>query len=425
VNQATIVLCLLLVVLVLFVPRRLVLLPFIIATCLVPMNQEIIIADLNFTVLRFCVLAGLVRFVVRNEIRHIRWNVFDKLVLAWSVVGSIVYVIQWGSTDAVVYKCGMMFDCLGMYWLFRNAITCWDDIIRVIRYFAFFAIISAPLIMLEKFQQRSFYEIFGPVGAQFHRGRFRCAGPFPHSIMMGLFWTNLLPLFYACIKVGINKSLHYVALAAALGCIALSASSTPIIATAAIIVFWNIYYFRQYGWQILWGVIGVLTALHLVMKAPVWHLISRVDVFSGSTGWHRYQLIDEAVKHFGEWVFLGCRDTGNWSEGLRDVTNQFILEGVEGGFITLAVFIILLVVAIRTAGSYSLRRISPVYQWLAWGICVSLLGHCISFFGVSYFGQIKMLLYLTFAIVGLTYDFLDRTVCSVKAAAPGPVVLET
>ena len=387
------------------------------------MNQKVLVAGLNFTVLRFCVLAGLVRFVARNEIRHIRWNTFDKLVLAWSVVGSIIYVIQWGSMSAVIYKCGVMFDCLGMYLVFRNTITCWGDIIIAIRYFAIFAIISAPLIMLEKFQQKSFYEIFGPVGAQFHRGRFRCAGPFPHYIMMGLFWANLLPLFYACVRAGIGKSLHYIAIAAALVCIALSASSTPIISMAAIIVLWNIYSLRRYGRQIFWGIIGSLVLLQIGMNTPVWHLIARVDLFSGSTGWHRYELINEAVDHFGEWAFLGCQSTAHWGEGLTDITNQFILEGVEGGFITLAVFVILLFFAIKTMGGYSLRKIPSCYQWLAWGVCISLLGHCISFFGVSYFGQIKMLLYLTFAIVGLTYDLQASPARSVRMAAPGSVAV--
>jgi hypothetical protein len=322
---------------------------------------------------------------------------------------------------AVIYKCGVMFDCLGMYWLFRNTITCWNDVIQAIRYFAFFAIISAPLIVLEKIQERSFYEIFGPVGAQFHRGRFRCAGPFPHFIMMGLFWTNLLPIFYACKKAGQSKSFYYIAIAAALVCIAMSASSTPLISLMAIIVFWNIYTWRRYGIRIFWSIAGILTMLHMIMKAPVWHLIARVDVFSGSTGWHRYALIDQAINHFGEWVFLGCRNTEHWGEGLMDVTNQFILEGVEGGLITMVIFIILLAVAIRTMGSFSLSRIPAPYQWLAWGICISLIGHCVSFFGVSYFGQIKMLLYLTFAIAGLTYDFQGVTVRPARAA---PVAAE-
>jgi len=37
-----------------------------------------------------------------------------------------------------------------------------------------------------------------------------------------------------------------------------------------------------------------------------------------------------------------------------------------------------------------------------------MLGHCLSFIGVSYFGQIMMLLYLMFAIVGFVYEMSMR-----------------
>jgi hypothetical protein len=66
-------------------------------------------------------------------------------------------------------------------------------------------------------------------------------------------------------------------------------------------------------------------------------------------------------------------------------------------------FIIILIVAIKTAVGYSLRRVPAEQQRLAWGICVMMLGHCISFFGVSYFGQIRMLLFLSLALVGWIY----------------------
>jgi hypothetical protein len=41
------------------------------------------------------------------------------------------------------------------------------------------------------------------------------------------------------------------------------------------------------------GLVGALAVLHFfVMQAPVWHLISRIDLIGGSTGWHRYIIFD-------------------------------------------------------------------------------------------------------------------------------------
>jgi len=98
---------------------------------------------------------------------------------------------------------------------------------------------------------------------------------------------------------------------------------------------------------------------------------------------------------------------------LVDVTNQFVLEGVRGGILTLALFCLLMFSAVRITGRYSLRSMPRGQQWLAWGVCVSVIGHCISFFGVSYFGQIRMLLYLTFALVAFVYDMNPAAVMRV------------
>ena len=74
----TLLITCLLVVLILGLPRKWVLLPFVMAACIVPTDQRIIIADLDFTTLRFCVLAAMIRLWLNNEIVPTRWNNFDK-----------------------------------------------------------------------------------------------------------------------------------------------------------------------------------------------------------------------------------------------------------------------------------------------------------------------------------------------------------
>jgi hypothetical protein len=144
------------------------------------------------------------------------------------------------------------------------------------------------------------------------------------------------------------------------------------------------------------------------MQAPVWHLISRIGVVGGSTGWHRFNLIDQAINHFGEWLFLGCRSTAHWGRGLTDITNQYILEGVRGGFVTLALFLVMIYMALRTLLSLSLQHQEHKQQFLIWCLLVTILGHCVSFFGVSYFGQIMMWWYMTLAAVSFLYDDKKR-----------------
>lgn len=384
--------------------RRLFLLPFIMAACVVPMNQRIILLNLDFTLLRILMIVGILRLTMRSELRAIQWNTFDKLILLWVLVGSVVYVAQRGSLSAVIYKAGFMLDSLGTYWLFRQVVRDWDEISLTVKLFAVFAMLTAPFIALEKFQQTSFFSIFGPTLGKFHRGRFRAAGPFPHYIIMGCFWASLLPFFYAQIKLNKSKLFYWFAIIAIFSNVYFSASSTPIMTVCAIIVFWNLYSYRMHGKTIFWTICCGLFMLHMIMQAPVWHLISRIDVFGGSTGFHRYFLFNNFINHMSEWFLIGTQSTAHWGHSQSDITNQFVLEGVRGGMVTLVIFILIVYRAVKIPGKFSLGCITPEVQWMSWAICVSMLGHFTTFWGVSYFGQINMLLFFIFALVGFTLE---------------------
>ena len=116
---------------------------------------------------------------------------------------------------------------------------------------------------------------------------------------------------------------------------------------------------------------------------------------------------------------MGCRDVEHWGVFKGDTTNQYVLEGVRGGAITLVIFIILVVQAVRITGICSMASRNRETRILYWGFCVSILGHCVSFWGVSYFGQIMMLLFFTLAIVSFAADRLQVvSVDASKVAAP-------
>lgn len=400
ITPTTVIITVILSISILVVPRKYFLLPFIVAACFIPGSGRVIIADLDFTPVRICVLFGVLRLLVRGEVIQIHWNKFDKLFLIWSILGAVIYVLQWHDMRAAIYKSGMLFDGLGLYWIFRQNIRSWECIGLSVKLFAVFAIISVLFVIAERITHVNLFSFLGNVGTGVHRGRYRCYGAFGSSIILGLFWASLIPWFLAYIKAKSDIILNVTAVISSLICVILSGSSTPFITVGAILFFFALYRYRAYGRQIALGFCFLLFALHVVMEAPVWHLISRVSVFSGSTGWHRYYLIDQAIEHFDEWILLGTRVTEHWGPSLHDLANQYVFEGVTGGVVTLLVFIILLIYAVKITGTFSLHGDNDKYKWLSWGICVSILGHCVSFLAISYFTQMKMLLYLTFAIVG-------------------------
>ena len=390
--------------LVLVVPRKYVLAPFIIGACFLPADQRIIIAGLDFTVLRILVVAGILRLLVRGENRVVHLNRFDIILFVWVLVGAIVYVLLWLDSRALIYKCGVLFDVLGLYWLFRLNIRSWSDIIFTFKVLAVSAVALAPFVGYEWSTGHNPFTSVGQVLTDVRQDRYRCQAAFPHAIMLGLFWATQVPLFIGLATIEKKKLFWALAVGASVFIVIASASSTPLATLVAVCLFLLLYKVRKHGRSIAWAVCGIVILLNLVMNAPVWHLISRVNMVGGSTGWHRFFLIDQFVKHFGEWVLIGTRDTSHWGRGLGDVTNQYIAQGITGGLITLVLFIYLLVVAVRTVGSFSLRPLPAQMQWFAWCVCVSMLGHCVSFLGVTYFGQIRMLLYLTFAMTSAIYQ---------------------
>ncbi len=408
INQATILVTVLLAIQLFIVPRKYFLLPFILAACFVPADQRVLIFDLDFTPLRILVLVGFFRTILLGERLTFKWNRFDKLVLLWAICGALIYIIQWANMKALIYKCGMLFDVIGLYWLFRININSWGDIKFAIKVFAVCSLVLMVLVGLEWATGKNPFAVLGRVATSVRKGRYRCQASFPHSIMFGLFWTSLLPLFVGFARQDKDKMLLWSAVAASIFIVAATSSSTPILTLLIVLVLLCAYRWRKYTVCAGWSLFASLIALHIVMAAPVWHLISRIGIIGGSTGWHRYNLINQGINHFGEWAFLGCRSTAHWGWGLTDITNQYILEGVRGGFLTLALFLVIIYIALRTFLRLSLQHQEHKQQFLAWCLFVTILGHCVAFFGVSYFGQIMMWWYMTLAVVSFLYEDKKR-----------------
>ena len=82
-------------------------------------------------------------------------------------------------------------------------------------------------------------------------------------------------------------------------------------------------------------------ALHLVMHGPVWSLIEKIDLTGGSSSYHRYMLVDNCIRHFGDWWLLGSRNYGDWGWDMWDLCNQFVVNALTGGLVTLVLYIMI------------------------------------------------------------------------------------
>jgi hypothetical protein len=170
------------------------------------------------------------------------------------------------------------------------------------------------------------------------------------------------------------------------------------------------------GWMkpVRWGLLFGLIALHMVMKQPVWHLICRIDMVGGSTGYHRFRLIQGAIDFFPEWCLMGTASTAHWGWHLYDVTNQYVLEAVRGGAVTLGLFVAIIGVAFQQVGRLRKSVEGQRYrEVVAWGLGVALFVHCMNFLAISYFGQIITVWYLTLGAIGSL-----GPLAAARAAAP-------
>jgi hypothetical protein len=162
------------------------------------------------------------------------------------------------------------------------------------------------------------------------------------------------------------------------------------------------------------GAIVALICLNFVMKAPVWFVLARVDVFSGSTGYHRALLIDSAIKNLKDWWLIGSKSTAAWEDEdqhLFDVTNQYLVVGSEGGLISMLLFIWIIARSFRYVGLSEQTAEEwerpPSEQFLIWGLGASLFAHVVSYMSVSYFDQNIVNWYLLLAIIAtIGHEFL-------------------
>jgi hypothetical protein len=390
---------------ILFLPRRWAVFPFLVMACFVSSAQRIVVAGLDFDFLRIMVLFGVMRLVFRKEHINFIWKPLDTVIVFWAISSMFFFVVQQGTFGAVVNRLGIAFDAFGMYFVFRCLIKDWQDLDRMVFGVIIISIPVAVFFMLENRTGRNIFSIFGGVApiTSVREGRLRCQGAYTHAILAGCFWASLMPLIAAYWwKSKKDRIWAVVGIVASMIIIFCCASSTPVMGTIAAIIGGMMFFWRKYMRSIRWGFLLMLVALHMVMNHPVWHLICRVSAVGGSTGWHRFVLIDGAIRNFGDWWFSGCSaDTvASWGVWAGDVTNQYLVEGIRGGFVTMCLFVVVISVAFRGVGRRWRLHVQHRYCLaLSWAIGVSLFVHCINFIGVAYFGQIHIIWYMLLAII--------------------------
>jgi hypothetical protein len=338
-----------------------------------------------------------------------------------------VFSLQWMQSQALIKSLGDLLDALGGYFVLRFVIHDRTDIIRAIKVLAVVAMVTAPLMVNEQISHKNIFGLLGGVAnvPAVRDGQVRSQGAFAVYITAGVFGASLIPL---CIWLWTSGGSRVLA---ALGAISgtvmtmTSHSSTPLLAYAFGLVGLAFWPFRNRMRLFRWGIVLVLAALQLSMKAPFWALIARIDLTGSSSGYQRYQLIDTCIRHFWDWWLLGARNYDAWGFNMWDLSNQYVAYAVTGGLLSIVLFIGVISRSFSRLGT-ARKRIAGnrKQEWFLWCLAAALLAHVTAYFGIGYFDQMQFAWYALLAMISvagsevtalasrsrtLTRTFLDGT----------------
>lgn len=396
----------------LFLSRRLAPLPLLVGACYMTLGQGLELGSFTFTVIRILVAAGLVRVVIRGERISGGMNSLDRLMIVWAIWALISSAFHDDPSGALVFRLGLVYNTCGIYFLLRVFCRSFEDVMELCRITALLLVPIAVEMVYETLTLHNLFSVFEgvPESPAIREGRARAQGPFAHSILAGTVGAASLPLMCGLWRQ--NRKTAILGGLASATMIFASGSSGPIVSAAAGVGAMLMWYHRDKMRLFRWLTLLAYIGLDLVMKAPAYYIIGRINLVGGSTGYHRAALIEAALRHLHEWWLAGTDYTRHWmptgvswDAGHTDITNHYIQLGVIGGLPLMLLFIAILAKGFSFVG-LTLRQgreFDPESQFVVWALGAALFAHAATFISVSYFDQSFVFIYLNLAAIGSVY----------------------
>ena len=401
-------------------PIRLIPLILIGLAVYIPSAQRLVLGGADFPFLRLVILVAIARLLLAHRLMIFRIGAMDLLVFAGASAKLLLMPAVTGDLGILVQQVGSAIDTVGMYLVARATIRSVEDITALASRAFLVCLPVAAVFAIERATGRNMLSVFGgiPLFTDVREGRLRCQGAFQHAILAGCYFVALLPLWLGLWRT--SQRARWTAIGGTLLTVLIvftTASSTPVAALLFVAFAFIAYTFWMHLRLVWLAAIVVAVALHFIMERGIWHVIARIDLVGGSTGWHRYHLIEQAINHLGEWWAVGTLSTRHWGWGLQDVTNQYLLEGVRGGVWAMFALMATIVLGLRACGFW-LRRLPPgsAHHLVVYGIGASLFAQAAIFLAVSYFGQNTMIWYLTIALGAFLAESAAVEVARTRAA---------
>jgi hypothetical protein len=395
--------------LILFLPRKYAVVPFLLSSILIPQDQVLVIGGSHFPVLRVLIIFGMIRLIVikaqGKSVFSGGLNKIDISLMLLSVTTAVAGVLLFQTGRAVVFQFGELYSALGAYFLLRCFIRDRDDVLLTIRTLAFIVAVLGGVMICEQLTNgwNPYFLLGGARGiwSMERSGAIRAMGSFGQPLLAGTFGAVAVPLL-----IGLWMKENRYRLTAAIGMVGAtvmalaSHSSTCLAGVLAGLFALSLWPVRGMLRLIRWGIVIMVVSLHMVMKAPVWHLIARIDLANGSSSWQRFYLIDTCIQHFWDWWLVGTSSNADWGWDMWDTANQYVSHAYRGGLLGLVFFIAILVYGFKYLGRARQAATDKKEQLFAWALGATLFAFTVSFIGTSLWDQSIVEWYMFLALIG-------------------------
>jgi hypothetical protein len=294
--------------------------------------------------------------------------------------------------QAFVNGMGTLLDTLGGYLVVRSLIPDTEAMQRTIKTLAAICLILGVCMINE---QISHINVFGLVGGVsrdvvVRDGHIRSTGTLG-CLHAGAFAGVLIPIFLWLWTQGKSRAAALAGLFGATAMVITSYSSTSWLALGGSILGLAFWPLRQQMRLVRWGLVTMLVGLHMVMKAPVWALIARIDLTGSSSGFQRFMLVDMTIRNFSKWWLLGTSEYVTWGWDSWDLCNQFVAVALTGGLVALIFYVAIFARGFSALGTArKLVNGDRGQEWLLWCFGSTLFATVVAHFGINYMAQLIM-----------------------------------
>jgi len=411
------------IVLILTLPRKKAITPFLLAFFTIPVEQQLVLGGVHLTMLQILILTVLARMAAFRGTASQRrfaggFNAVDRVVMLWSLLELIMFSLQFMEAQAWIRGLAGLIENLGGYVAVRFLIPDREALRRTIKVMALICVIQGACMVSEQFTHQNVFSFLGKWPPPIRDGKVRSEG-IMGSLYGGVFAGVLIPLFLWLWTEKKSRLAACAGLAGATAMVWSSHASTSWMAYGGglfALCFWPL---RKDMRLVRWGLVAILVGLHLVMHGPVWSLIEKVDLTGGSSSYHRYMLVDNCIRHFGDWWLFGYKDYGKWGFDMWDLCNQFVVAALTGGLVTLVLYITIFK---RSFGAIGMARKrvgrDRRQEWFLWCLGADLFANVVAHFGINYMVELMMSFSCLLACISVaTFEAKQARVQSLETPA--------